>query len=954
MNLNKEVTKLKMELSAKLLDLEQLEESKRKQEATCKTLQEEITRVREEYTTKVNEYENILNETSQENEKHLTEIAELKQSLITKVKEYEKLLSDSSSNTSVTEKLISEYKQTIHERDKEIIKLKDDFEQATANFNIKHSKIAEEHKKEIEDRNTKIEELLKEIQSHKLTLDQNKVDFESLNSQFITNADELKALKEENMKLKQSIVELTECNNDLKAKVSAMELEVGELKRQLESAHEKCEELQKAKENVETEYLNLTGQTSDSNEQFNKLSHHLKETDKELQDFKDRHREAVNSCARIEQEFKQKIIKLQEDYSLERSQLVQSVNENIEKLKEMELKVKELETHITDKNNSLRDIQCSNDNLLDENTILKKEIEALKLKEQEQCKDYEAIQKKLEIDIDKYKEEVSILKEKGASSEVKLIEKVDQLTEAQNDLNNKLEEARKQEGLLQKLLDDMTTQLSNQKLQHEKEITQVQSQITALTEEANNLKMEENKLKEALEEKQNNLKDLSLKLEMLEVDLKSNLEIVAEKDRQITQANEELSKVTELKKQYEEKFNNAQLENSSVKQLYENLIANSTAEESLLNEQLAQVENLRKEITVLNQDKTALEIKCNETLNELNKLKEEHVITLNKLNENISMNVEIKKDLEEKEKLLQSQSELIKSESTKVKELEEELLHIKEDLTIKINSIQQKESDLAKLQETLQAGSNESLQMVTQVQLQYDELNERHKKEIESLNNNVQCLQRQITEKEKETQETKELKEKVDDLQKLIAKSDEDIKQLTNINEAQKQNYEDLNKQLQGQFDEYKKENKRMKHELNNKLNDYEKELQDSKEKLKIEIDKHFQVQQMLTEAEKKILELSQKLDLVQIQQSTDVEKDSKLEKLTMELQAAKNCLAESVSNNETLVNKLKSDIESKIKDLTEKDDLILRLQEEVKVRYFLIIFTSNSAIVVLFTITEQ
>ncbi|KAJ2952949.1 hypothetical protein O0L34_g7320 [Tuta absoluta] len=930
-NLNKEITKLRMELSAKVLDIEQLEDSRRKQEAACKSLLEEISKVKEEYNAKVNEYECLLNEVTQQNEKNKSEIIDLQQSLSAKTKDCERLLHESTNSTASTEKIISEYKQTIHERDKEIIKLKDEFEQTTANFNIKHSKIAEEHKKEIEDRNSKIEQLMKEIESHKNALDKSKVDFDALNSQFIINADELKSLKEENDKLKQSVTELTQANNDLKSKIGTMELEIGELKRQFASTKEKCEELQKAKDKIETEYMNLTGQATDSSDQFNKLSQHLKETEKELQELKDKYREATNSHGRIEQEIKQKFFKLQEDFSAERAQLVRKVDENIEKLTTTENKIKELESLNTETNNKLEQSETNNDKLLDENSILKNEIQALKAKEQEIQSEFESQRKKLEIDIEKYKGEVSILKAEGATSEVKLMEKVDQLTEAQNDLNNKLEEARKHEEALQKILDDTNIQLNSQKAQYEKEISHVQSQLAAATEESNKLREEANELKESLQEKQNSIKDLTLKLEMIQVDLKSNTEIVTEKERQIAQVNEELNKAIESKKVLESKLNNAVSETSNIKQSYQNLISNSSVEETTIKEQLSQLETLKVDITKLAQEKDAIETKHSEVSNELNKLTTEHQQTIEKLKENTNIIEQLNKTILEKENLLKSQADKYEIEANKIKKLEEEIAHLKQDMSNRDKTLLEKESAFAQLNNTLISGTNETQQIIAQLQTENAQLNEKYKTEVESLNGTMKSLQSRVSEQEKQLADLQQTKEKVTELQELLAKSEQDIKQLTNINDGQKANYEDLNKQLRTQFEEYKKESKRAKHDLKARLEQYDKELQETKEKNKSEIEKQTQLQIKLTDAEKKIIELSQKIELMGVQQSSEADKDNILEMLTLELQTTRKSSADAVASSEAAVNKLKVDIESKVKDLKNRDDAIAKLQEDVK-----------------------
>ncbi|KAL4714570.1 hypothetical protein ACJJTC_006616 [Scirpophaga incertulas] len=930
-NLTKEITKLKMELSAKVLDLEQSEDAKRKQEVLFKSLEEEMTRMKEEYSTKVTEYETLLNEVSQHNDKYKLDIMELQNNLSAKTKDYERLLSESSSSTTSSEKLINEYKQSIHERDKEIIKLKDSYEQATANFNIKHSKIAEEHKREIEDRNSKIEELMKEIENHKQALDQSKVQFDHINTQLTINIDELKALKEENDKLKHTIAELTENNNILKAKISEMELEIGEHKRQLDGTIEKCNELQKMKDKIETEYMNLTGQTTDSNEQFNRLTQHLKETEMELQDLKDKQRDVANTHGRIEQELKQKIFKLQDDFSLERAQSVQTMDEKSEKLNEAEKKIKEFENQASDIQTRIRELDTANENILAENINLKQEIESLKVKELELNKEFDTIRKKLEVDLEKYKDEVNILKAEGASSEVKLIEKVDQLTEAQNDLNNKLEEARKHEDSLQKILDDMTTQLNNQKTQFEKEIMQTQSQLVTATEELDKHKLEEARLNLSLEEKQNTIKDLSLKLEMLTVDVKSNSEMINEKDRQLAQVSEEINRLTESKKDLEDKLNNIILENSSLKQKYDNLSTNSSVEGNLLKEQLEHVEILRKEVTALMQDKSVLENKCLESVNELAKLKEEHDQALKSLKDSNNVKEELQKTLHEKELIVRSHIEQIENYKNKTNTLETQIEQLRHDIANKETILEEKELSLQNINASLQSGSQESQEIIIQLRNENAHLNDRLKAEVEFLTNQTNNLKIELTDKEKQLEDLHKMKEKIVDLEQRLQKSNEDIKQLSNINEGQKTNYEDLNKQLRSQYEELKNESKRVKHDLKATLKEYESELEITKGKVKAEIDKQTELRDKLTEADRKVLDLSQRMELMEVQQTSEINKDSKLEKLTLELQAARMTSAEALEKSEKVIKTLKSDVEHKIRDLKQRDEMITKLQEDIK-----------------------
>ncbi|XP_034840541.1 restin homolog isoform X2 [Maniola hyperantus] len=929
--LNKEITKLKMELSAKVLDIEQLQDSKKKQESTCNSLQEEIILIKEELSNKVNEYESFLNEASQQDEKNKLEILKLQQNLSAKTNDYEKLLNEMNNSCTTNEKLIHEYKQTIHERDKEIIKLKDEFEQTTANFNIKHSKIAEEHKKEIEDRNSKIEQLIKEIETHKQALDQSKIEFDTLNTQFTINADELNSLKEENKKLKQCLSEVTEANTELKKKLSEMELEIGELERQLNSALEKCDEIQKSKEKVEQEYLNLTGQTTDSNDQFNQLSKHLKDTEKELQELKDKYREATNNCGRIEQEFKQKILKLQEDFSIERSQLIESIDINIDKLNIAENKIKEFEIIVSETENRFKELEVQNDKLLDENTILKNEIEALKVKENELNNEFDAIRKKLEVDIDRYKEEISLLKADGATSEVKLMEKVDQLTEAQNDLNNKLEEARKHEDSLQKVLDDMTAQLNNQKSHYEKELNQLQVQLSAINEGVKTQKDEECRLKQLIDEKQNCIKDLTLKLEMIEIDIKSNAEILSEKDRQLSQVTEELNKATEMKNKLEEQLNQSVLEITSLKQQYEALLNNSSTEESILKEQLGQLEAIKTEKATLINDKTLLEAKCSDSINEIIVLKnqlEESNLRLKECLENIST---LNNVISEKDTIIRSQNEKNNTDSNKNLLLGEELTKLEEEIKNKNNVLEEKQLALNKLNEDAILKTRQMMESMELLENENSELKAKYSSEIEYLNGTIKTLQLNLKNQEKDLQELELSKERVVELQNLVSKFDNDIKQLNNINEAQKLNYEDLNKQLQSQFEEYKKESKTIRHELRNKINDYEKQLKDSKDTIASETENQNKLQNKLTEAEKDVLELSQKLELLSVQQNSESSKDDRLEKLTLELQATRKTCSEALSNGEKVISKLKADVENNLKEMIFKDDLIIKLQEDLK-----------------------
>ncbi|GBP27963.1 CAP-Gly domain-containing linker protein 1 [Eumeta japonica] len=931
LNLNKEITKLKMELSAKILDMEQLNDSNQKHARDCTAVGNELAALKEQYNNKVNEYENLLNEASQQNDRNINEIVELKQNLTTRTKLYDKLLNDYGASRDRTERLVIEHKQTIHERDKEIIKLKNEYEEANANFNIKHSMIAEEHKKEIEDRNLKIEELLKEIDNHKQTLDKNKIEFDTLNSQLSTNIDEIKILSEQNQKLQKSVDELTQINSELKMKISSLELENGELQRQLQSSIETCKELKNAKEKVETEYLNLTGQTTDSNEQFNKLSQHLKDTEKEFQELKDKYREATNNHGRLEQELKQQIFRIQEEFSLEREKLFKTIESNVEKSKLLEGKINEYETQITSMKTKLNEQEANNDVILDRNTILQKEIEILKSKEIEIMNEYQAIRQKMEQDIDRYKEEITLLKDEGESSEVKLKEKVDQLIEAQNELNNKLEEARKHEDTLQKIVDDMSQQLANQKIQYENESVQLQTQINTVTEENANLKGEESRLKNSLQEKENYIKELDLKLNMLEVDLKSNTDIIAEKERQIMTMNEEFNMLIENKKQLEEKVNITLSENNQLKQTYDALVTNSNAECSIINEQQEKLDNLQKQLNDIIQNKADLESKLANNTVELQKINSEYEATSKLLQNNIDAKSKLEASLLEKEKAIQSQSEKNETEFKKLKTLEEELLLLKEDLEAKNNSIQEKDIQLANLNALLQSNANETQQKMSEIQSESLKLSEKYKTEVESLNKTMSNLQMRAAEHDKLVDEVTQQKQKVGELQVLLTKAEDDIKQLTNINNGQRGNYEDLNKQLQAQFDEYKKDSKKTKHELKNKLLEFENELKESKNRINDEIMKQTLLQKKLDEAESKVIDLTNKLELLNVQQSSSLEKDDKLEKLTLELQSIRKLNMETLANSETTIKNLKSDVEKKIKELDHKNNTISKLQDDLK-----------------------
>ncbi|OWR42946.1 CAP-Gly domain-containing linker protein 1 [Danaus plexippus plexippus] len=930
-NLNKEITKLKMELSAKILDLEQLEDAKKKQETLYKALEDEAKRVQDELSSKVSEYESILNEASQKEENSKSEIMKLQQEINTKTKDYEKLRNETSQSINANEKLIDEHKQTIHERDKEIIKLKDEYENMTASFNIKHTKIAEEHKKEIENRNTKIEELTKEIENHKQALNQSKIELDTLNTQFTLNNDELNALKEENMKLKQSLNELTNANTELKSQIAKMELEIGEYKRQLASSIERCEEIQKSKETIETEYMNLTGQTTDSNEQFNKLSQHLKNTENELQAMKDKYRDASNSCGRIEQEFKQKIFKLQENFAMERGQLVNSIDDYVQKLNASENKIKEFEVLINEATNRLHEFENQNDKLLDENMILKTEIENLRIREQEINNEHDAVRKNIEIELEKHKEEITALKADGATSEVKLMEKVDQLTEAQNDLNNKLEEARKHEDSLQKLLEDMTTQVDNQKHQYEKEVNHLQEQLVSVNETLNAQKQSELQLKQALEDKQNAIKELFLKVEMLEVDVRSNCEIINEKNNQLSQANEELNKMTDLKNRIEEQLNSSLLEASKFKQQYETLLHNSTAGESLLKEQLDQLESVKTQLGSISNEKTLLEEKYNETCKEVANLRNELEDTGKNLKDNLEIIIELKRDLSEKELVIRSQNEKNDTCNNKSQLLTEDILKLQEEVNNKNNLLEQKQKELTVLNETLLLETKKTQETIRRLENEGTELKSKYASETESLNNTIKTLQHQLDAQQQLLGELQSSKEKVSDLEQLLSKSENDIKKLTNINEAQKVNYEDLNKQLQKQYDDYKKDSKAIRNDLKNKINDYEKQLQDSKDRVASELDEQNKLREKLVEADNKLLDLSQKLELISVQQSNNESKDERLEKLTLELQETRRNGAEALANSEKTIAKLRVDIENSIRDINVKDNQIKQLLEDLK-----------------------
>lgn len=933
-----------MELSAKLIDLEQLIDVNKKHETTCKALEKEIADVKEEFTMKVNEYESLLNDITQQSDSNKIEIFQLQQNLAAKTKEYEKLVAESNATNNNTEKLLNEYKDVILERDKEIIKLKNDYEQVNANFNIQQSKIAEGYKKELDERNIRIEQLLKEIECQKQTLQTSKVEFDMLTSQYNVNNDEIKILRDQNEDLKKSINQLTQINNDLKNKISGMELEIGELKRQLESSNERCNELQKIKDKVESEYLNLTGQAMDSNEQFNKLTQHLKDTERELQELKEKHRESINNYGRNEQELKQQLNKIQDQYTIECSELLKNIAEITEKYNIQESKLKENESQMLLLKNQLKEAELNRGEIINENVILQKDIAILRQKEIDLNEDHQNLVKKMQNDIEKYEKEVMQLKTLGESSEVKLREKVDQLIEAQNELNNKLEEAQKHEEALQKIVDDMTLQLNNQKLNFDKEIFQNQSNLSIANDEINVHKSENNRLKELVLEKDNNVKELMLKIGMLEIDLKSNTEVLLEKERQIASVNDELLKVNENKKNIEDKLSDTFKEMTELKQKYETILSNSSMEGSLVKEQQQQLEILQKDISLLKQEKLLIESVCTDVNNELKQLKTDHNNTLKELEDSIKVNSEIKKSLEEKENQIKSQKDKSETGSNRLKQIEQELNQKVQELSNKDNIILEKEQQLNKLKEVYQSTNHETELRLKSLQDENIELNAKYENEIKSLNKTISDFQIQTAQQQQNDDDLTQSKNKISELQRLLEKSENDIKLLTSINEGQKNNYDDLMKQLQSQYDELKKESKMSKNELNQKLSEYEKELIETKNKLNTEMTNQEQLLKKLETSQATIVDLTNQLELLSLQQNTNAEKDDKLEKITLELQALRKSNSEVIAKNDATNNKLNSEIQNKMKELKDKELVIMKLQEELKViTIILYIYINNN-----------
>ncbi len=757
------------------------------------------------------------------------------------------------------------------------------------NFNNQMNRLKDDYERRLRDAETKTtdnEEKSKDAERKMITI---KADFDKQKALLNQKIDHLNRQLEDFTKREKEMKQ--ETYSQLKEQQIAYKDKVDKYEKTIKSLTVENDQL---KEQVVDLEANVEGLGLDFQSERNRNEELIEKTNKEIESLE----EDLNNLKKKSHEEKEKI---ESEYTTKIEELTSELKKSKLKLEENEVKSKTVEdSSRTEIKKMEREIAI----LKQENTLLKTQNDEVNKRNQEQKSYYENIisnleskafqvdhaefQKKID-EIKAYYEEEKKKSEANFNNEkLAMSQHIDNLTNGLNkcalDLKNKTDELEHLKADYKNNITKLTKENNDMKIEKEK----LNNSMNKNTEKLNNkLKTSVNELEKRIEEKesqhQNEIMDLNKKSEETLSQLKSIFE--NEKSRLEAKLKEEKSKnekkIANLIEEYENKLKEQENE---LKDENENLHNDL---EDLNQEHTSYVTNAEHEFELLNQKIENLEKGLKESKNNLN-----NEISKNKSN-------------------LDSLNELFNNER---KELQSKIDNISNDL----NNKEKELTAMISKKEQLEKIINDKDEMISQLKDDYikekDEYNSKYedlRKKYNDLNDGSMMKNLEYTrDNALLTQQIEYLNKKNEETSKVIEDNQKRYEErlFSLRNEVEK----DLNEK----FDRLKKE----KTELENKLLNKKKEMK--------ELEQNFLKQSQTSEKEKN--DLAEKLSSLQkkyddISKNYDQEKNSNLKQinlLTKENDTFKTNLNSKGQTMKEKISKLEKDLMEKTSQY-EKDQIL-------------------------------
>ncbi|XP_057665093.1 restin homolog isoform X3 [Diorhabda carinulata] len=833
-NLEREMERLKMELSAKIFDLENIQDVLKTKESNSSDIEQELISLRQLLKEKETENEK-LNQQITINNENLEKLTSKEENYVQLQTEHELLVKE-------LDKLKLEA-EILQSKDTEIVKLNDTIKSREEDCQMYKEKL-NLLKVELETSNCNLDNLKKQLEENlkskeielegyrgKLKEKEDKLDEETaayneLNKNYENVKVELQSTKD---KSKQAI-------DDLDMKLKNLESTVTEKNNQIEDLSNKIEEkdtiilssqkelqimkidLESVSSNLKQYQTNLGDVESTLKKERDEIKENLKEKVKELEDVKN---EFINNIK--ERDLKIENLSLELDNKLKS---IETLEKNIENVKEenkkiVEVKVSEFKleeekllSQILEKDTQLNIYLNKSDELSETIYKLNNDIENLNKINKENTNIIERFQISVQEKENLCKEldnKINIMTEKEIKNDELIKSLQTDIINKNKDIETILTDKQQTDNDLKKENDDLKNQITLQKEEIEKLITETNNNVTKISEE----------LTEANNRIANKTKELT----------EANNKI-ANKTEELTEANNKIAKITE-------ELNEA---NNKIAKITEELneannkIAKITEE---LNEANNRIANKTEELTEANK-MVAKKAEENDNLNKRNEELETKIEEIRIESEN-----KLKRVLEEHDEFEIQVSDLLTKIENKDKEISElkERINKLEDVGKEVSSYKETQLQLTNKLEDLNKVKSESEAVKEEIS-ECNKLIEKLSTENEKLNRDLQTA-KEVTDR---------IKEKEIEHETYKTRSEETIVNLEKIVEELRVKNEDLIKykiECESQTTQSEKSGKEienLKDILNKKSIQVEK-LQKSLDAInEVAATKDLQLQKLITE----------------------------------------------------------------------------------------------------------
>ncbi|XP_050305164.1 restin homolog isoform X3 [Anthonomus grandis grandis] len=946
-NSQKELDKLKMDLSSKITDFEAVSDKLVAAETSLADLTAKIQVLETNLEAKNQELHSYQSNLGDLESKLTQELQSVKNELEIKVKVNGEL----AEKLRFTEEQFAELQKLHHES----------------------CAVIEDLKKNIDSLNGSSKQL---SESHRKEVDELKGEAAKLSAQNEALQEELKLLNEEKAK---TIEDLNKKLNDSEEKIKHLLSDLESSKRSWEESSQGLqkkldEELNshnaKSKQ-LNEELQNATLQNNQLIEELNVLKATLESKSKQL-----------DSSAHEHESIK---VKLEEELNSKTEKLEETLKKLTEKNNQIHTLQTELQTTKLDLDSKSKDLIQYQSNLSDVEGTLKKERDDLHESLKHKIVELDAVKKELsdviaQKDI-KLTELQSDSKEMGENIEKLKSDLVSQ-KEGFERMMNELVESRKQE-INQKELDIVKVSeelnkkelelknLTTEKLRNSEEtLKQASSQIEALTLELQTMK-DQNKTDSEI------ISNLKTEIHSL-AGLKTELEVTT---KQIDELNQTFTKKSaEFEAQISAKDSDLSQARATIDQKDSHInklncdLTSAKSECEKLNEEMQQYQNNFSDIeTTLRQERDAIKTELDATSNRLNTLTEEisranelsasqraqiqsteqerdsaradlesKVQELKEIRQQLSdlnNNLEgklsdessLKKELDSVNLVLKAKTtemDLVKADMAKlVKELEDKLVQSNNALAEKTEKIHEKEDEVLQMNENQKKFISELMEdhkaKITEVNKKVEELERMVQSKTESvdtLSKSLQELKNDLTAKENEASKlTKEIMELKESNQTTNAQSTEAVKRLEN----EKQEHQNKIKLLETELVNSRQEKETLGAQMQRATNNNVTQLEDLEKKL---LEKDEIIKSLTQEAtrlkennEKAASEFTEKISAVELSEKL-------LKDMVSEMQTE---LKES-ANFKSSISSLQADISKKDFTIASKDSEIAKLKEQV------------------------